>query len=249
MKLMRVRVLIMVAVLLTAGASRAADVAVMDGYTLRLDGTVFRLDGIAAPERDQVCLDENGVVWACGIGAANRLADLTAKRAVQCEDKGPDPVYPNRRIGVCSVEGMILNLNNTLVLDGWALNFEPYARGRFAIEEADARDNRHGLWKGCFAAPWDFNRWRKRTAKLLGSVCPARNEAVERNKLFPDNPAMPTGCAIKGKVALRALLTGHRGIYHLEVCRSYQGLRNPNRWFCSEEEAQAAGFRKAFTCR
>lgn len=243
------RALMMAAVLMAAGPSGAADVDVVDGYTLRLNGTTFRLDGIAAPERDQQCLDENRAVWACGIDATNRLTALTAKRAVQCEDKGLDPIYPNRRIGVCSVEGMTLNLNNTLVLEGWALNFEPYARGRFAIEEADARDNRHGLWKGCFAAPWDFNRWRKRTAKLLGAACHTGNDTVERNKLFPDNPAMPPGCSIKGKVALRALLTGHRGIYHLEACRSYQGLTNPNRWFCSEEEAQAAGFRKAFTCR
>jgi endonuclease YncB( thermonuclease family) len=243
------RALIMVAVLMTSGAGWAADVDVLDGSTLRLDGTTFRLDGIAAPERDQVCLDENGAVWACGIDAVNRLTDLTAKRAVQCEDKGPDPAYPSRRLGVCSVEGMILNLNNTLALEGWALNFEPYARGRFAIQEADARDNRHGLWKGCFAAPWDFSRWRKRTAKLLGAACSARDDAVERNKLFPDHPAMPPGCSIKGKVALRARLTGHRGIYHLEACRSYQGLKNPNRWFCSEGQAQAAGFRKALTCR
>jgi endonuclease YncB( thermonuclease family) len=109
------RALIMVAVLMAAGASRAADVDVMDGYTLRLSGTTFRLDGIATPERDQVCLDENGAVWACGIGAVNRLTDLTAKRAVQCEDKGPDPVYPSRRIGVCSVEGMILKDRKSVV--------------------------------------------------------------------------------------------------------------------------------------
>ena len=242
------RALIMLAVLTTACPGWAAEVDVMDGHTLRLDGKTFRLDGIAAPERDQICLDENRAVWACGLEAAKRLAELTAKRAVQCEDKGVDPGLPNRRIGICSVEGMILNLNHTLVLDGWALNFEPSARGRFAIEEADARDNRRALWKGCFAAPWDFNRWRKRAAKLLGAACGGGNDSVERNKLFPDNPTMPPGCAVKGKVALRAYLTGHRGIYHLEACRSYPSLK-PNRWFCSEEEAQAAGFRKAFTCR
>jgi endonuclease YncB( thermonuclease family) len=243
------RALIVIAVLTAAAPGGATEVSVEDGYTLKLDGTTFRLDGIAAPERDQHCLDESRARWACGIDATNRLAELTAKRAVQCEDRGVDPVYPGRHIGICSVDGMVLNLNHTLVLEGWALNFEPYARGRFAIEEADARDNRRGLWKGCFAAPWDFNRWRKRTTKLLGSACRGGVEAVERAKLFPDNPPMPPGCPIKGKVALRALLTGHRGIYHLEACRSYPGLKNPNRWFCSEEEALAAGFRKAFTCR
>jgi hypothetical protein len=35
----------------------------------------------------------------------------------------------------------------------------------------------------------------------------------------------------------------------LQACRSYPGLGNPDRWFCSEEDAQAAGFRKAYNCR
>jgi methylphosphotriester-DNA--protein-cysteine methyltransferase len=48
---------------------------------------------------------------------------------------------------------------------------------------------------------------------------------------------------------VRAKVTGYRGIYHLEGCRSYRTLKNPNRWFCSEEDAQAAGFRRALTCR
>jgi hypothetical protein len=54
--------------------------------------------------------------------------------------------------------------------------------------------------------------------------------------------------AYKGKISLRAKLTGHRGIYHMEGCRSYRSTKTPNRWFCSEEDAQAAGFRKAFNC-
>ena len=96
-------------------------------------------------------------------------------------------------------------------------------------------------------APQDLRYWRKQKAMLLGSTC--ANEANARDKLFPDNPALPPGCSIRGKFALRAKITGHRGIYHLEGCRSYRALKNPNRWFCSEEEARAAGFRKAITCR
>jgi hypothetical protein len=69
------------------------------------------------------------------------------------------------------------------------------------------------------------------------------------NTLFPDDPSMPPGCSIKGKFAARAKLTGHRGIYHLEGCGSYQRTKKPDRWFCSEDDAQAAGFRNAFTCR
>ena len=59
---------------------------------------------------------------------------------------------------------------------------------------------------------------------------------------------MPAGCNIKGKYAVRARVTGNTGIYHLQTCRSYPGL-DQDRWFCSEDDALAAGFRKAYNCR
>jgi methylphosphotriester-DNA--protein-cysteine methyltransferase len=60
---------------------------------------------------------------------------------------------------------------------------------------------------------------------------------------------MPSGCSIKGKFAVRARVTGNVGIYHLQACRSYPAITKPDRWFCSEDDAQAAGFRKAYNCR
>jgi hypothetical protein len=59
---------------------------------------------------------------------------------------------------------------------------------------------------------------------------------------------MPPGCSIKGKLAARAHISGYRGIYHMEACRSYGRTKSPDRWFCSEDEARAEGFRKAHTC-
>jgi endonuclease YncB( thermonuclease family) len=38
----------------------AADAIVIDGDTLLHSGTKFRLDGVDAPEMDQICLDEKG---------------------------------------------------------------------------------------------------------------------------------------------------------------------------------------------
>jgi methylphosphotriester-DNA--protein-cysteine methyltransferase len=67
--------------------------------------------------------------------------------------------------------------------------------------------------------------------------------------LFPEDLVMPASCNIKGKYAVRARVTGNLGIYHLQMCRSYPGLTKPDRWFCSEEDAQAAGFRRAYNCR
>ena len=98
--------------------------------------------------------------------------------------------------------------------------------------------------KGCFVAPRDFRDTKKYSATLLGSNCPPDALA----KLFPDDPKMPPGCEIKGKYARRALVSGHRGIYHLPGCGSYRRTTNPDRWFCSEEDAHAAGFRRSLTC-
>ena len=83
-----------------------------------------------------------------------------------------------------------------------------------------------GLWRGCFVAPWDFRHWRKHTALLLGS-CP--DKAAARNALFPDHADMPPGCTIKGTAAVRARITGYRGIYHLEGGPSYRTVRAVHR--------------------
>ena len=47
---------------------------VVDGDTLAIGATKVRLDGIDAPETDQVCLNANGVHWTCGIDARDQLA-------------------------------------------------------------------------------------------------------------------------------------------------------------------------------
>ena len=227
--------------------SWAADATITDGDTLLLNGKPYRLDGIDAPETDQQCLDEKGNVWPCGIEARDELKKYVGKRDVRCDGKKFDTVYRNRRIAVCWVEGETVSLNQWLVRGGWAVNFEPYAKKRFIKDEDDARQNARGLWKGCFAPPQSARRGTKSTATLLGAAC-SKDETKVRDLLFPADPAMPTGCAIKGKLATRANVTGHRGIYHLEGCRSYGRTKRPDRWFCSEDEAQAEGFRKAFTC-
>jgi hypothetical protein len=39
-----------------------------------------------------------------------------------------------------------------------------------------------------------------------------------------------------------------RGSYHPESCKSYTRTKNADRWFCSEEEAKAGGYRKSYAC-
>ena len=242
------RSLIFIVALLSAGQSWAADPTVKDGSTLQLADVTYRLDGIDAPEFDQICIDEQADTWACGVAARDQLTNFIGSRQVHCEDLGADTGYRKRHIGVCTVEGETVSLNQLLVRQGFALNSELSAKGRFKDDEAAAKNDRRGLWKGCFVTPQEFRHGRKDGA-LLGGSCPTDKERAIRDVLFPDHPAMPSGCSIKGKLALRAHVTGNVGIYQIQGCRNYPALAKPDRWFCSEEDAQAAGFRRAFNCR
>jgi endonuclease YncB( thermonuclease family) len=248
---MKSRILLIAALIssvLPASQAWAANPTIKDGSILQLGSITYRLDGIDAPALDQTCIDEHADAWTCGVEARDQLAKLIGGRAVRCDDLGADPSYKKRHLGVCKVEGEPTSLGQLLVRQGFALSVEASATGRFAADEARAREDRQGLWKGCFVAPQEFRRGKK-DGTLLGGSCRTDLDREIRAALFPDYLAMPSGCNIKGKFAVRARVTGNLGIYHLQACRSYPALTKPDRWFCSEEDAQAAGFRRAYNCR
>ena len=242
------RWLILTLALVAASPSFAANSTVRDGGTLDVGGVTYRLGGIDAPTPDQLCLDDHADSWTCGADARDQLTRLIGDHNVHCEDLGPDAVYKKWHLGTCTAEGESTSLNRLLVRSGLAMNVASAGQSRFSEDEADAKNNRRGLWKGCFIAPQEFRAGRKDGA-LLGGACRADKDREIREALFPLDPAMPSGCGIKGKYALRARVTGNIGIYHLQACASYPALTRPDRWFCSEDDAKAAGFRKAYNCR
>jgi endonuclease YncB( thermonuclease family) len=242
------RLLILILAVLLVSPGWAMDVTVRDGDTIQLAGITYRLDGIDAPEFDQICIDDHADPWACGVDARDHLAKLIGQRDVSCENLGPDKAFGKWHAAICTVAGEATSLNQLLVRQGFALSFAPSARGRYGEDEASARENRSGLWKGCFVAPQAFRRGEK-TAALLGAACPSDKDRELRQALFPEEPAAPPGCSIKAKFAVRARVTGNVGIYHLQGCRSYAPQTKPDRWFCTEEDAHAAGFRRAYNCR
>src|ERR1700730_5695666 len=202
------RALILVLAVSSASQGWAASTIVKDGSTIQLADVTYRLDGIDAPELDQMCIDEHADAWACGVEARDQLSNLIGNRQVRCEDLGLGTTYNKRHIGICTVEGESASLNQLLVRQGFALNFEPYARGRFREDEDGAKDNRRGLWKCMFVGRRELQRERKGGA-LFGDACRTDKDREIRAALFPEDPAMPPGCSIKGKFAVRARVTGN----------------------------------------
>jgi endonuclease YncB( thermonuclease family) len=246
--LMSMRWFILIISIFAAGQAVAASASVRDGGTIDLADVTYRLDGIDAPAVDQICIDDHADPWSCGVDARDQLVRLIAGREVRCEDHGLDATFKKWHVGTCTVEGETTSLSQLLVRQGLAINLDRSAGSLFKGDETGARDDRRGLWKGCFVAPKEFRDGR-RDGVLLGGACRADKDREIREVLFPYEPAMPAGCSIKGKYALRARVTGNVGIYHLQICRSYPALTRPDRWFCSEDDARAAGFRKAYNCR
>jgi endonuclease YncB( thermonuclease family) len=234
--------------ILLATPSLAANVIVRDGDTIQLGDVTYRLDGIDAPELDQICINDQADPWSCGIDARDQLTKLIAGRDVHCDDLGPDKLFRKRHVGVCTVQGDSASLNLEIAQMGLAISLEPSLKVHAKDDAAKAQADKRALWKGCFVAPQEF-RLGKKDGALIGGSCRADRDKEIRAVLFPEDVAMPPSCAIKGKLAVRARVTGNVGIYHLQGCPSYAGLPRPDRWFCSEGDAQAAGYRRAFNCR
>lgn len=242
------RWLVLTLTLLATGPSFAAHSTIRDGGTIDVGGITYRLGGVDAPAADQLCIDDHADSWACGAEAREQLTKLIGDRDVHCDDQGPDAIYKKWHVGICTVQGEAASLNQLLVRSGFALNAASTGTDRFGADEAEAKKDRRGLWKGCFLSPHEFRAGQKDGA-LLGGACRSDKDREIRQALFPQDLSMPSGCGIKGKYALRARVTGNLGIYHLRACSSYPALTRPDRWFCSEDDAKAAGFRKAYNCR
>lgn len=220
-------------------AATIAGVAkVVDGDTLIVSGTKIRLTGIDAPETDQICLDGAGNTYACGVMARDNLIRLIENNPLICSGEEID-IY-KRQLMTCFADDT--DLNGAMVSAGWALAFQKYSK-IYVKQELEARMLQSGLWSGAFIASWD---WRRRDAgtEILGSFA----VPLDAQELLPpkqvESASLRANCNIKGNISQK----GER-VYHMPSQRDYRKTsiteKNGERWFCSEDEAQAAGWRHA----
>lgn len=126
---------------------------VVDGDTLVISGERIRLYGIDAPEKKQTCRTKKGKEQLCGKLAKQALQQMTRGRDVVC--KGDKRDRYKRLIAVC-YSGPF-NINERMVLDGWALAYRKYSKD-YERAETFAKSRREGMWRGEFEKPWVWQR-------------------------------------------------------------------------------------------
>lgn len=144
------------AALLASGPRPAsAELRILDGDTLAIDGQRIRLFGIDAPEDGQRCTGANGRPYDCADAATRELRRLAAAGRIRCDARGQDRYH--RQIAICYMNGT--DVGQQMVRRGWALAYRRYST-RYVADELHAEKNKLGMWAGSFTAPWDWRRQR-----------------------------------------------------------------------------------------
>jgi endonuclease YncB( thermonuclease family) len=190
-------------------------VRIVDGDTLDVGQTRVRLHGIDAPERGQPCTTLGGQNWSCGEWVTRQVRDRFNGAQAQCTKVDTDRY--GRVVARCSVQGQ--DIGQTLVRDGIAFAYRKYAWD-YVADEIAAQAADRGIH--------DFQM-----------QSPARYRITRIKGRLAEDP----NCQIKGNITKN----GH--IYHLPGQRFYAktGINTAKgeRWFCSEAQAQASGWRRA----
>ena len=191
-------------------------IKVVDADTIIVNNEKIRLYGIDAPETKQYCYIEKEA-WPCGKQATEYLKNLLkdiSPPSLYCEISSKDRY--GRSIGVCYIEDK--NINSNLVESGWALAYQQYSKDYINVEKL-ASKKKIGIWQGEFIEPWN---WRKGM----------RIKQVKKIR-----------CQIKGNIS-----SNGEKIYHVPNSKNYLKTKistsKGERWFCSEKEAKANGWRK-----
>jgi hypothetical protein len=175
-----------------------------------------RLAGIEALERDQKCNRNGGKKFNCGEAARNALEKLVRVKPVSCTLGTKDDT--GRQLATCTVEGQ--DIAASLVKDGHAFA-EAGLFAKYGTQEAEARAAKAGLWQGDNERPSAYRAKQWDVAKK----------------------SAPDGCPIKGAISSSGK------VYVLPWAPDYGSVRikteRGERWFCSESEAQSAGWKLA----
>ncbi len=187
--------------------------AVIEADLIEVSGQRIRLWGIDALEPDQLCYRSTGV-WACGRAAISHLRDFIGSRDVRCVAQRTDA---DRTVHArCQTMG--LDLSAELAAHGFALVRRDGPQD-YILNHHDGRTHVAGLWGTIYVPPWEWRAGKR----VVEWITDAR------------------GCAVKGDIS-----EGGGRVYYLPNQPAFARVRietdKGERWFCSADEAEAAGW-------
>lgn len=157
----------------------------------------------------------DGEEWDCGRWARDHVRARFEGQWVACTTQDVDRY--GRVVARCEAGG--IDMGATLVQEGWAWAYLQYS-SLYAVDEKAAAVAGRGLWA------LDIDRADAHRAAIAAG---------------PD--ARDPACAIKGNIS------DNGRIYHMPGSNSYArtsiNTRRGERWFCTSEQAEAAGWRAA----
>jgi endonuclease YncB( thermonuclease family) len=241
---MRMKFLLAIPLLLTLlppAIAAAADITgipkIREGDQIQIGNSKIRLGGIDAPSVDQLCLNNAGERWTCGAAARDELIKHVGNKSWTCHVAQTD--RRGRQVSRCEVDGE--DIQKWMVKSGWALSYVRFSHDYDADEKA-ARDAKAGMWQGAFIAPWDW-RVRNKKTSILGAAKAPDNANTILLASASGSVAPSPDCTIKGNVNRSG-----ECIFHQPTSRWYAKIEmkisKGTRWFCSVDEAEAAGCRE-----
>jgi hypothetical protein len=160
---------------------------------------------------------QGGSYWACGREAVAAMESLVIGHEVICDNRGMDAY--DRVLAICKVGDR--TINEAMIQMGMAWSFRKYSNLYDALED-EIHTRKVGVWQANTEAPWTYREERWSVAAQ----------------------AAPGNCPIKGNISSN----GH--IYHAPWSPWYLktsiNIKIGERWFCSEAEALAAGWRAPY---
>lgn len=204
-------------------------VRVVDGDTINVEinGKVepIRYIGIDTPET----VDPRKPVQCFGVEASKKNKELVEGKMVRLEKDITDRDKYNRLLRYVWLDDTLIN--QALVEQGYAKSYsyppDVKYQDKFVAAEKKAREDKLGLWTAC-----------------TSETAPATVAPATQTSSSASDPS----CTIKGNISA----SGEK-IYHMQGCGSYSKTTidesRGEKWFCTEVEAQTAGWRKALNCR
>ncbi len=214
--------------------TRVLQVVDGDTFKVQLNGKreSVRIIGIDTPET----VDPRKTVQCFGKEASAKLKKLLLRKTVTLErNPAEDRDKYNRLLRYVNLNKK--DIGAQMIQDGYAFSYKQFPHPRLDAYnelETKAREESKGLW----SAKCEYAGVTTKSSSSVRSTSSSSSSAQS---------SITSSCTIKGNIS-----SDKERIFHVPGCASYSktviDTSAGEKWFCSEAEAEAAGWRKALNC-